>query len=191
WNGSTDNVGVTTYEVMRNGVLAGGSSTTSFTATGLAASTSYTFTVRARDAAGNVSGASSAVSATTQPGSGGGQVPAWAPNTSYVVGNRVTFQGNIYACRQSHTSLVGWEPPNVPALWLLDTEGGGGGGDTQPPTAPTNLQVTATTSTSVSLTWNASSDNVGVAGYNVLQGSNGTLVGQTASTNFTVTGLTP
>jgi chitinase len=24
-----------------------------------------------------------------------------------------------YRCLQSHTSLVGWEPPNVPALWQL------------------------------------------------------------------------
>ncbi|HWH01063.1 MAG TPA: carbohydrate-binding protein, partial [Pilimelia sp.] len=26
--------------------------------------------------------------------------------------------GRIYQCRQAHTSLPGWEPPHVPALWL-------------------------------------------------------------------------
>src|SRR5260370_26196743 len=27
------------------------------------------------------------------------------------------FNGVEYKCIQAHTSLVGWEPPNVPALW--------------------------------------------------------------------------
>src|SRR5205823_5484754 len=42
---------------------------------------------------------------------------AWAPNHAYVVGDRVSYQGRNYQCLQSHTSMVGWEPPNVPALW--------------------------------------------------------------------------
>jgi chitinase len=29
----------------------------------------------------------------------------------------VTYGGVTYKCIQSHTSLTGWEPPNVPALW--------------------------------------------------------------------------
>ena len=44
---------------------------------------------------------------------------AWAPNVHYTVGQVVTFGGRRYACVQSHTSLTGWEPPNVPALWRL------------------------------------------------------------------------
>jgi chitinase len=43
---------------------------------------------------------------------------AWAPNVAYVTGDTVTYNGQTYQCRQSHTSLTGWEPPNVPALWL-------------------------------------------------------------------------
>jgi chitodextrinase len=68
-----------------------------------------------------------------------------------------------------------------------------GGGDTTPPTAPGNLQVTAHTSTSASLAWNAATDNVGVTGYRVLRvsGSTGTQVGTATGTSFTVTGLTP
>jgi chitodextrinase len=68
-----------------------------------------------------------------------------------------------------------------------------GGGDTTPPTAPANLHVTAHTSTSVALAWNASTDNVGVTGYRVLQvsGSGSTQVGTATGTSFTVTGLTP
>ncbi|MBX6385128.1 MAG: lytic polysaccharide monooxygenase [Microbispora sp.] len=46
-------------------------------------------------------------------------VPAgtWAPGTAYKVGDRVTYNGVTYQCIQAHTALVGWEPPNVPALW--------------------------------------------------------------------------
>lgn len=61
--------------------------------------------------------------------------------------------------------------------------------DTQAPTAPTNLRATGTTSTSVSLAWNASTDNVGVTGYDVYRGS--ALVTTTTATSYTVTGLTP
>ena len=39
--------------------------------------------------------------------------------------------------------------------------------DTQPPTDPTGLSVTATSSTQINLGWNASSDNVGVTGYRI------------------------
>src|SRR5262245_46766543 len=116
------------------------------------------------------------------------QAPAWAPNTAYAIGARVTYQGVLYQCRQAHTSLVTWEPPNTPALWLVVTGGGGGGGgDTQAPSAPTNLRVTGVTASSVSLAWNASSDNVGVARYDVLR--NGAVIGGGSATSFTATGL--
>ncbi|WP_432829967.1 cellulose binding domain-containing protein [Dactylosporangium sp. CA-092794] len=72
WGASTDNVGVTGYDIYRAGTLAASVTGTSGTVSGLSASTSYTFTVKARDAAGNASGASNQVSATTQAGGGGG-----------------------------------------------------------------------------------------------------------------------
>ncbi|MDG6101877.1 fibronectin type III domain-containing protein [Dactylosporangium aurantiacum] len=65
WSPSTDNVGVTGYEVFRGGVLVGAPTGTSYTDTGLTASTAYSYTVKARDAAGNRSPASNAVSVTT------------------------------------------------------------------------------------------------------------------------------
>jgi chitodextrinase len=61
-------------------------------------------------------------------------------------------------------------------------------GDTQPPTAPTNLVASSTTTTSVTLSWNASLDNVGVAGYQVYRGT--TAVGSGTWTTYTVSGLT-
>jgi len=41
----------------------------------------------------------------------------WATQVDYSVGDRVTYQGTEYECLQAHTSQVGWQPPNVPALW--------------------------------------------------------------------------
>ncbi|WP_375373581.1 carbohydrate-binding protein, partial [Micromonospora sp. ATA51] len=40
--------------------------------------------------------------------------PAWQANTAYALGARVSYAGRTWQCRQAHTSLVGWEPPNVP-----------------------------------------------------------------------------
>jgi len=67
WNPSTDNVGVAGYKVYRNGTQAGTTGSTSFTDTGLAASTTYAYTVSAYDAAGNNSSQSSPTSGTTLP----------------------------------------------------------------------------------------------------------------------------
>ncbi|HEY0739377.1 MAG TPA: glycosyl hydrolase family 18 protein [Herpetosiphonaceae bacterium] len=43
--------------------------------------------------------------------------PAWQPNTAYAVNQLASYNGIDYKCIQAHTSLTGWEPPNVPALW--------------------------------------------------------------------------
>ncbi|MEU9246286.1 carbohydrate binding domain-containing protein [Streptomyces sp. NPDC048385] len=72
WSAATDNVGVTAYDVYSGSSKVAVVSGTSATVSGLSASTAYTFTVKARDAAGNVSAASNSVSVTTSAGSGGG-----------------------------------------------------------------------------------------------------------------------
>ena len=41
----------------------------------------------------------------------------WAPGQTVVPGDLRTYQGVTYSCIQGHTTLAGWEPPNVPALW--------------------------------------------------------------------------
>jgi chitodextrinase len=129
WSGATDNVGVTGYDVYRSAILLGSTASTTYAVSGLTASTAYTFSVRAKDAAGNVSVASNVVSVTT----------------------------------------------SAPA------------GDTSAPTAPT-LSASGTTQTSTNLTWTGATDNVGVTAYDVYQGA--TLLGSTASANYTVSGLT-
>ncbi len=68
WTASTDNVGVAGYQVFRNGTQVGTSPTNSYTDPGLTASTPYSYTVAAYDAAGNVSAQSTpAATATTLP----------------------------------------------------------------------------------------------------------------------------
>ena len=74
WNASTDNVGVTGYQVLRGGTQVGTTATTSFTDTGLTASTAYSYTVKAYDAAGNTSPASTSLTVSTTASGGGGLV---------------------------------------------------------------------------------------------------------------------
>lgn len=65
WNASTDNVGVVAYDIFRNNISAGSSGTPGFTDTGLSPNTTYQYTVAARDAQGNVSPRTPALSLTT------------------------------------------------------------------------------------------------------------------------------
>jgi hypothetical protein len=64
----------------------------------------------------------------------------------------------------------------------------GGGGDVTVPSTPLNLAASGTTQTTTNLAWSASTDNVGVTGYDVYQ--NGTFKANVAGTTYTVTGLT-
>jgi len=75
WSAATDNSGgsgVAGYDVYRNGSLVGSPSATQYTDGGLTASTAYTYTVRARDNAGNASAQSGSISVTPAAGGGGG-----------------------------------------------------------------------------------------------------------------------
>ncbi len=66
WNASTDNVGVTGYDIFQGNTNIGTVTGTSANITGLVASTAYSFKVRAKDAAGNTSAFSNIVNFTTQ-----------------------------------------------------------------------------------------------------------------------------
>ena len=66
--------------------------------------------------------------------------------------------------------------------------GTGGGGDTQAPSIPTSLTASNITDTTADLSWNASSDNVGVTGYEIFVG--GSSIGTVVGTAATITGLT-
>ena len=60
WGASTDNVAVTGYRILRNGAYLTTVTSTSFTDSGLSASTTYTYSVSAFDTAGNQSGIATA-----------------------------------------------------------------------------------------------------------------------------------
>ncbi|MFD0670846.1 GH32 C-terminal domain-containing protein [Cohnella sp. GCM10027633] len=286
WSASTDNVGVNGYFIFRNGIQVGNSTTTNYTDTGLTASTAYTYTVKATDAAGNLSTASNSVAVTTdvappegitnhdfesgnltgwtivsgnafiaadvttdlnwgwggpfnQNGSyhlwgfkdgGDSQVGVLKSETFTLGGNgtidfligggndinnlyvalvrasdgvelmkatgsnneaysRVTWNAAAYIGTAGYIKIVDSSTGGFGHLNVDDVNvPSGGTPDTSAPTAPTNLQSPSKTSTSVTLSWTASTDNVGVTGYSIFR--NGTQVGSSTTTSYTDTGLT-
>lgn len=82
WTGSTDAVGVTGYDVYQGASLIGSTASTAYTVTSLTPSTTYSFTVKAKDAAGNISAASNSVSVTTLAGTSVTYCTATATNTA-------------------------------------------------------------------------------------------------------------
>jgi len=197
WSGSTDNIGVTGYNVYKDGVLAGSTTgtATSYEVTGLGASTTYSFTVKAKDAAGNLSAASNALSVTTLVSSANWVYCAGENNPCNFTGTKqVRFGANNSYAYGTFTNTVmcstngfGTDPAYGYYKTCYVNEGGGGPADTQAPTAPTNLTSPSKTTTSVNLSWTASTDNVGVTGYDIYQGT--TLAGSSTGTTYTATGL--
>ena len=114
WGVASDNVGVTGYEVFRcTGALCGGftkvgqtGGDTTYSDTGLSAATSYSYEVRAFDAAGNTGPFSNAASATTSPSNSSGLVAAYGFNEG--TGTAVTdASGNGNGGTVSNTT---WAP---------------------------------------------------------------------------------
>ena len=133
WSASSDNVGVTAYTISysASGQASGSVTVTSAFASisGLAASTAYTITVSARDAAGNTSSASSVTATTLDP--------------------------------------------------VVDTEA---------PSVPSGIVVGTISTSSIALSWTASTDNVAVNGYEVLNGT--TVLASSTGPAAVVSGLT-
>ena len=71
--------------------------------------------------------------------------------------------------------------------FVVKISGVGSKVDTQPPSIPQNARITATTNSTISLTWDASTDNIGVVAYNIYNGQ--AVVGSSNSTSFTVGAL--
>ncbi len=104
WSAATDNVGVTGYEVYQGASLLGTVNGTSAQVTNLTANTSYTFSVKAKDAAGNVSAASNTVNVTTLPEDNGGSCNNTVNNYPYYQG----FENTIGNWEQSQNDDFDW-----------------------------------------------------------------------------------
>ena len=276
WTASTDNVGVTGYDVYRGTTLLTTVTGTTYTATGLTAATAYSFTVRAKDAAGNVSASSNTVNVTTLPatttsyctaqgnstadekigrvqvgtinnastGTAGYEdftslstnlskgtaytitiTPSWT-GTVYSEGYGVWIDYNgdkdfddagelVWSNAASKTTPVSGSftvptsaltgATRMRVVMRYNTTPSACGAfdygqvedytvnlttttaDTTAPSTPT-LSASGTTQTSTNLSWTASTDNVGVTGYNVYRGT--TLLTTVTGTTYNVTGLT-
>jgi cellulose 1,4-beta-cellobiosidase len=110
WTASTDDRGVTGYTVLVDGTAVGTTATTSFTVTGLEAGTSYSVTVRARDAAGNVSAASAPLTVTTDEdgGSGGDDQAPSAPTGLRVSGVTTSTVALAWNASTDDTGVTGY-----------------------------------------------------------------------------------
>jgi fibronectin type 3 domain-containing protein len=201
WQASTDNVGVTGYRVFRGTtqIASLGSSATAYTDTGLAPGP-YSYTVRAIDAAQNLSDPSNTASATvadttkpTAPGNltataGTGQVAlSWQASTDdvgvtgYQVYRGATAIANLGGTATSYRDTNVPPGPHSYKVRALDAAGNPSGfsdaasvtvADTNKPTAPTNLDATANGPTQVNLAWDESTDDVAIASYWVYRDGN-------------------
>ena len=95
--------------------------------------------------------------------------------------------GTAYEISVTAIDAAGNESSRTAALINDSTSACSTPSDTQAPSVPGNLRTTAKTQTSLSVAWNASTDDVGVAGYRVYR--NGTLVTTVTSTSHTISGL--
>ncbi|UCA60577.1 M12 family metallo-peptidase [Chryseobacterium rhizoplanae] len=106
WSGATDNVGVTGYDVYMGASLIGSTASTTYTVTSLTPSTTYSFSVKAKDAAGNASSSSNTVNVTTL--AGGGTVTYCSASASNTADERI---GNVKfgTINNTSTGTAGYE----------------------------------------------------------------------------------
>ncbi len=223
WTAATDNVRVSGYEVFRNGVSLGVTTATSRVVTALAPAAAFSLTVRARDAAGNVSAVSAPLIVTTLPDTGAPSVPAtltpaaitisgftfrWGAATDNVaVTAYEVFRDGIAQplIAAPATSLVltglALNTPYILTVRARDAAGNFSAlsaprtistlADTTPPTVPAGLVASAITINSLALSWNASTDNVGVTAYEVFRGAVSLGLVTAPVTSLPLTGLAP
>ncbi|MEW7277132.1 fibronectin type III domain-containing protein [Aquimarina sp. 2201CG1-2-11] len=225
WEASTDNVGVTGYEVYQGETMIATVSGTRYQAAGLTPGTEYSFRVKAKDAAGNESGFSNTATATTLP-EADTEVPTvpsrlaasnetqttidltWEASTDNVgVTEYEVYQGETMIATVPGTryQAAGLTPGTEYSFRVKAKDAAGNESefsntataatlpddntDTEAPTTPTDLTASNETQTTIDLNWGASTDNVGVTGYDIYQGD--TMITTITGTRYQVMGLTP
>ncbi len=197
WNAATDNVAVSGYDIYQGNTVIATAIGTSYQVTGLTVNTSYSFKIKAKDAAGNQSGFSNTTTATTLPDTGGScsGISHYLAGTSYDQGEEVQNDGEKYTCKISGwcSSAAAWAyAPGTGTYWQQAwTKTGNcdvGGSDTQAPSTPANLSALNATQTTIDLSWNVATDNVAVTGYDIYQGNS--VIATATGTTYQATGLT-
>jgi mannan endo-1,4-beta-mannosidase len=180
WAASTDNVGVTGYDVLRavgsgSFVVVGSAATATYTDSGLTPSTTYRYQVRAKDAAGNVSASSAIVSATT--GAGGGTGACKVGYSAQNWGGGSGFTASLTITNTGTAAVDGW----TLAFTYAD------GQKVTPPGWSATYSQSGANVTATNLSYNrALAPNASVS-----IGFNGTYSGaNTAPTSFTLNGST-
>jgi len=218
WTASTAGTNpVSGYDVFRNGIEVGTSSTTNYADTGLAANTSYSYTVSAHDSSGNTSAESSASSFSTlatsvtppsvptgltSPSQTTSSISlSWTASsagTNPVSGYNIYRNGSQVGTSSTTSYTDGSLSASTSYSYTISAYDGSGNTSAQsssssfttlantptPPSVPTGLTSPSQTSSSISLSWTASSAGTNpVSGYNIYR--NGTKVGTSSTTSYT------
>lgn len=162
WDASTDNVGVSSYEVYVDNVFEAEVSTTNYTVTGLESNQQYSLTVLAKDVAGNTSVQSTPVSATTLEDTEAPTLPTnvvisnetdvsfkitWDASTdnTAVSGYRVYLDGNLNSTAQTNTFTPNGLTPSTTYEVTISAIDAVGNESAQ--TTPVNASTTSGTGT--------------------------------------------
>src|SRR6185436_10065289 len=201
WTAATDNVGVTGYEIFRGATsIATIGNVTTYSDTGLQPSSGYTYTVRARDAAGLWSSLSTPASATTFADTTAPSKPtnlsatavnatrvhlSWSASTddigvtNYEISRDGSVLTTVGAVTSYNDDTVGGATSYAYSVKALDAAGNPSAAsdvanvttpDGTPRGAPTGLTATAVSASQIDLSWPAATDNIAVTGYKISRG---------------------
>ena len=117
WTASTDNIGVSGYDIYMNGTIKTTVTGNSATISGLTPSTTYNFYVIAKDSSGNTSSASNLVSGTTLAGSGGEVTPTTCGTENF---ENIPASSNSYSTRTWTNNNITWAATDARTDETLD-----------------------------------------------------------------------